>query len=431
MAINLIICYKIPMSNLLLKIREQFPLLKIKMHDKPLVYLDNAATTQKPNSVIATELAFYTTSNANVHRGVYALAERATADYLVAHQRVAQYIGAESLEEIIFTKNTTEAINLVAQSLPKELFKKKKKILVSIMEHHSNFLPWQRLAQEINGSLEFIELTKEGLLDLVDLRRKLTKEVALVAVTHVSNVLGVVNPVSEIVRLAHKQDALVLVDAAQSVARLPIDVEKMGADFVVFSGHKMYGPLGIGVLYGRKKLLEQMEPFLLGGDMVKTVTRESATWNDLPWKFEAGTPNVAGAMGLVAAIDFIEHIGLKNICRHEQELRNNVIPKLENIEGLKIIGASYGKGTGYRVQDLRAGVVSFTVAGLHSHDLASLLDMEGIAVRAGHHCAQPLLETLGLKECTRISFSITTTIEELDKFITALKKSIKILLVNG
>ncbi|MDO8512280.1 MAG: SufS family cysteine desulfurase [bacterium] len=407
------------MSKISEKIKDQFPILKQKMHGKILVYLDSAATTQKPNSVIAAELAFYTTSNANVHRGVYALAERATADYLAAHQRVAQFIGAENLEEIIFTKNTTEAINLVAQSLPKELFKKKK-ILVSIMEHHSNLLPWQRLAEESDGSLEFVEFTKDGKLDLADLHRKLTKDVALVAVTHISNVLGVVNPVSKIAHLAHKQDALVLVDAAQSVARLPLDVKKMGVDFLVFSGHKMYGPMGIGVLYGRKVFLEKMEPFLLGGDMVTTVTRKTATWNDLPWKFEAGTPNVAGAMGLVAAIDFIDRIGIKNIWKHEQELVEYLLPRLTEIKELKIIGPS-----------ARAGVVSFTVAGLHSHDLASLLDLEGVAVRAGQHCAQPLLETLGIKECTRVSFSVTTTTEELDIFITALKKSIKILQRNG
>lgn len=427
------------------KIREQFPILKTKIHGKPLVYLDNAATTQKPISVIAAETAFYATSNANAHRGVYALAERATADYVAAHQRVAQFIGAKSFEEIVFTKNTTEAINLVAGALSDEFFRGKKKILITAMEHHSNLLPWQRLASRRGLRLDFVEITKDGQLDLADLKNKLTEETAILAITHISNVLGTVNPIDKIVKMAHKAGALVLVDAAQSVARLPIDVQKLDIDFLVFSGHKMYGPLGIGVLYGKRAVLEKMPPFLLGGDMVKTVTRENAVWNDLPWKFEAGTPNLAGAIGVVAAIDFIERVGLKDIWKHEQALVNYIMPKLLAIDGLRIVGANDIVGEHLRVLPcgrtqrsaptakplVRAGVISFTVDGIHSHDLASLLDLEGVAVRSGQHCAQPLLETLGIKECARISFGATTTIAELDDFIVALKKSIKILRGNG
>jgi len=431
------------LNNFSSKIRAQFPILKQKMYGKNLVYLDNAATTQKPVSVINAEKEFYETTNANIHRGVYELSEKATEQYVTAHQKVAKFIGARSFEEIIFTKNTTEAINLVAQSLPRKLFGKNKKILVSIMEHHSNLLPWQRLARETGTLLEFIELTEDGRLDLTDLRKKLTRQTTLLAVTHVSNVLGAVNPIEEIVKMAHKAGALVLVDAAQSVARLPINVKKMDADFLAFSAHKMYGPLGIGVLYGKKNLLEQMTPFLVGGDMVQTVTRNNATWNVLPWKFEAGTPNIAGGVALSAAIDFVEKIGLDNIWQHEQELVNYVLPKLAKIKGLKVLGLDI-VGADLRVRPRgntqrcsltkrllnHAGVISFTVDKIHSHDLVTLLDAEGIAARGGQHCAQPLLETLGLKESTRISFSVTTTTEELDKFLVVLKKSIKLLQTN-
>ena len=326
------------MPKISLKIREQFPILKKKMHGKPLVYLDNGATTQKPQRVINAEKEFYETTNANIHRGVYELSEKATAQYESAHEKVASFIGAESFKEIVFTKNTTEAINLVASSLPNEIFRDKKKILVTIMEHHSNLLPWQRLARERGLVLEFVELAQDGNLDLVDLKNKLNNQVAILAVTHVSNVLGTVNPIDRIVKMAHKVNALVLVDSAQSIARLPINVKKNKVDFLVFSGHKMYGPLGIGVLYGRRELLEKMEPFMLGGDMVTTVTRKSATWNNLPWKFEAGTPNIAGGVALGMAVDFIKSVGIPSIWQHEQELVEYVISKLLEIEGLVIVG---------------------------------------------------------------------------------------------
>jgi len=403
------------------KIREEFPILKSTMRGKQLVYLDNASTTQKPKAVILAEKEFYENSNANIHRSVYELAEKATESYVAAHANVANFIGADE-DEIIFTRNTTEAINLVAFSLEKKITRGKK-ILVTIAEHHSNFLPWQRMAERTGAVLDFVGITPEGYLDMDDFRRKLSKDTAMVAVTHISNVLGTVNPVEEICQLAHEVGALVLVDAAQSAARIKLDVKKIDVDFLAFSGHKIYGLLGIGVLYGKRKLLEEMPPFLLGGDMVKEVSKERATWNELPWKFEAGTQNIAGAVGLSAAIDFLNNIGLDQIWAHEQELVNYVMPKLLAIDGIKIIGPKVNNNQAAK----RAGVISFTIDGLHSHDLVSLLDLEGIASRGGHHCAQPLMTELGIKECTRISFGVTTTKEEIGFFIDALVKIINLL----
>jgi cysteine desulfurase/selenocysteine lyase len=408
------------MDNII-DLREKFPILKKQMHGKQLVYLDNASTTQKPMAVILAEKEFYENTNANIHRSVYELAEKATESYVAAHSSVANFIGAD-MEEIIFTRNTTEAINLVAFSLEKKIARGKK-ILVSIMEHHSNFLPWQRMAESIGATLDFVGITSDGYLDMDDFRQKLTKDTALVAVTHISNVLGAVNPVEEVCSLAHEVGALVLIDAAQSAARIKLDVKKIDADFLVFSGHKIYGPLGIGVLYGKRKLLEEMPPFLLGGDMVKEVSKNGATWNELPWKFEAGTQNIAGAVGLGTAIDFLNNIGLDKIWEHEQELVNYIIPKLLAVNGLRIIGPKTSGGQNIE----RAGVLSFVVEGVHSHDLVSLLDLEGIAARGGHHCAQPLMTELGIKECTRVSFGVTTTIEEMDLFISALIKAVNIL----
>jgi len=407
--------------NDIMNIKEEFPILKKKMRGKQLVYLDNAATTQKPSSVIFAEKEFYENSNANIHRSVYELAEKATESYIAAHSKVANFIGANE-DEIIFTRNTTEAINLVAFSLEKKVARGKK-ILVTIMEHHSNFLPWQRMAERTGAVIDFVGVTSDGYLDIDDLHQKLTKDTALVAITHISNVLGTINPVKDICRLAHEVGALVLIDAAQSAARTKLDVKKIDADFLVFSGHKIYGPLGIGVLYGKQELLEEMPPFLLGGDMVKEVSKERAKWNELPWKFEAGTQNIAGAVGLSTAIDFLSNIGLDKIWAHEQELVNYIIPKLLAIDGLKIIGPKVNGGQNAE----RAGVLSFVIEGLHSHDIVSLLDLEGIAARGGHHCAQPLMTELGIKECTRISFGVTTTKKELDFFIDVLTKIVKIL----
>lgn len=400
------------------EIRKQFPILSIKNRGKKLVYLDNASTTQKPKVVIDIEKKYYEMTNANIHRATYELAERSTDTYIKAHEVVAKFIGAESVEEVIFTKNATEAVNLVAFSLSDEVFRGKKKILVSAMEHHSNLLPWQRLAREKKLELEFIELNNNFEINFDDLRSKINGS-AIVAITHVSNVLGTINPIREIASIAHKNGALVLVDAAQSISHLPVDVKEMGADFLVFSGHKMYGPMGIGVLYGSKKILEKMRPFLVGGDMVLEVTRKDARWNDLPWKFEAGTPNVAGAEGLSAAIKFIESVGRKKIELHEKRLTEKLIKGLSLIEDINIIGK--------KNLESRTGVVSFAVNNLHSHDVATLLDHEGVAVRSGTHCAQPLLNGLGLNECLRVSIGITTTKKEIEIFIRALKKVIIIL----
>lgn len=395
-------------------VREQFPILARRVHGQPLVFLDNASTTQKPRRVMDAEKSFYETSNANVHRGVYALSEEATAAYVAAHEAVARFINAAP-EEIIFTRNATEGLNLVA-SWAASRVQPGDEILLTAMEHHSNILPWQRLARQRGASLVFAELTPDGLLDLDDLRQKLARRPKLLSLTHVSNVLGTVNPIADIVRLAHAYKVPVVVDAAQSVSRLPVDVRAWDAEFVVFSGHKMYGPTGIGVVYGKRELLEQAEPFLVGGDMVKTVTREQATWNDLPWKFEAGTPNIAGGVGLHEAVRFLSEIGTERIWAHEQALVAHALPKLRAVPGLTLLGP----------RD-RAGIFSFTLDGIHSHDLASFLDERGIAIRGGHHCAQPLLQSLGLTECARASVGLTTTTSELDHLVRALEDAHRLL----
>lgn len=399
--------------------REQFPILSRTMRGAPLVYLDNASTTQKPRRVIEAETRFYETMNANVHRGVYELSEQATAAYVGAHEAVARFIGAQSAEEIIFVRNTTEGINLVAHALERPGLSPLRPglILVTAMEHHSNIVPWQQLAQRTGATLAWVKLTSEGILDLEDLEKKLatqTPGVCIVAITHVSNVLGTVNPIAEVVRQAHAAGALVLVDAAQSVARLPVNVQAWDADFVIFSGHKMYGSTGVGVVYGKRGLLERMEPFLTGGDMVKTVTRESATWNDLPWKFEAGTPNIAGGVALGETVRFLEEIGMDNVWAHEQELVSYALPRLKEIPGLRVLGPA-----------ARAGIFSFTLPSIHSHDLASFLDERGIAIRGGHHCAQPLLASLGLTECARASAAVYTTKGDIDRLVEAVAEARK------
>lgn len=396
------------------RLREQFPLLSRTMRDQPLVYLDHASTAQKPQRVIDAEKDFYETANANIHRGVYELSEIATAAYVAAHETVADFIGAPSAAEIVFVRNTTEGINLVATSLGESLLRPGDLILLTAMEHHSNIVPWQRIARKTGAELAYVELAPNGQLDLDDLQRKLLRRPRILAFTHMSNVLGVVNPVTEIVALAHAVSAVVLVDAAQSVARLPLDVTAWDADFVAFSGHKMYGPTGVGVLYGKRERLSRLSPFLTGGDMVTAVSRTEATWNDLPWKFEAGTPNVAGGVALAEAVRFLTDIGMENVWRHEQEIVSYALPRLCGVPGLKLLGPTLSRG----------GVFSFTLSGIHSHDLASFLDERGIAIRGGHHCAQPLLQTLGLRECARVSMGITTTPEEMEVLADALTDAV-------
>lgn len=395
------------------KIRKDFPILDQIVNDEPLVYLDNAATTQKPKAVLEAVNRYYQEDNANVHRGVHTLAERATASYEAARETVRRFINASSIKEVLFTRGTTTGLNWIGR-FAEEILEEGDEVLISIMEHHSNILPWQEACRKVGAKLVYVYL-KDGGLDLEDFRKKLTDRTKFVSIAHASNVLGVINPVQEIAQLAHEKGAIVVVDGAQSVPHMKIDVQKLDADFFVFSGHKMAGPTGIGVLYGKEQYLNQMSPVEFGGEMIDFVYEQSATWKELPWKFEAGTPNMAGAIGLAAAIDYLEAIGMDAIERHEQDLIAYVFPKLQAIEGLKIYGS----------QDLakRSGVISFNLGDLHPHDLATALDYEGVAVRAGHHCAQPLIQYLEVPATARASFYLYNTKEDCDKLVEALIKT--------
>ncbi|EFW00420.1 class-V aminotransferase [Streptococcus australis] len=395
------------------KIRKDFPILDQIVNDEPLVYLDNAATTQKPKVVLEAVNRYYQEDNANVHRGVHTLAERATASYEGARETVRRFINASSTKEVLFTRGTTTGLNWIGR-FAEEILEEGDEVLISIMEHHSNILPWQEACRKTGAKLEYVYL-KDGGLDLEDFRKKLTDRTKFVSIAHASNVLGVINPVQEIAQLAHEKGAIVVVDGAQSVPHMKIDVQTLDADFFVFSGHKMAGPTGIGVLYGKEQYLNQMSPVEFGGEMIDFVYEQSATWKELPWKFEAGTPNMAGAIGLAAAIDYLEAIGMDAIERYEQGLIAYVFPKLQAIEGLKIYGS----------QDLakRSGVISFNLGDLHPHDLATALDYEGVAVRAGHHCAQPLIQYLEVPATARASFYLYNTKEDCDKLVEALIKT--------
>ena len=395
------------------KIRKDFPILDQIVNDEPLVYLDNAATTQKPKAVLEAVNRYYQEDNANVHRGVHTLAERATASYEAARETVRRFINASSTKEVLFTRGTTTGLNWIGR-FAEEILEEGDEVLISIMEHHSNILPWQEACRKTGAKLVYAYL-KDGGLDLEDFREKLTDRTKFVSITHASNVLGVINPVQEIAQLAHEKGAIMVVDGAQSIPHMKIDVQKLDADFFVFSGHKMAGPTGIGVLYGKEHYLNQMSPVEFGGEMIDFVYEQSATWKELPWKFEAGTPNMAGAIGLAAAIDYLEAIGMDAIERHEQDLIAYVFPKLQAIEGLKIYGS----------QDLakRSGVISFNLGDLHPHDLATALDYEGVAVRAGHHCAQPLIQYLEVPATARASFYFYNTKEDCDKLVEALIKT--------
>ena len=395
------------------KIRKDFPILDQIVNDEPLVYLDNAATTQKPKAVLEAVNRYYQEDNANVHRGVHTLAERATASYEAARETVRRFINASSTKEVLFTRGTTTGLNWIGR-FAEEILEEGDEVLISIMEHHSNILPWQEACRKTGAKLVYAYL-KDGGLDLEDFRKKLTDRTKFVSITHASNVLGVINPIQELAQLAHEKGAIMVVDGAQSVPHMKIDVQKLDADFFVFSGHKMAGPTGIGVLYGKEHYLNQMSPVEFGGEMIDFVHEQSATWKELPWKFEAGTPNMAGAIGLAAAIDYLEAIGMDAIEHHEQDLIAYVFPKLQAIEGLKIYGS----------QDLakRSGVISFNLGDLHPHDLATALDYEGVAVRAGHHCAQPLIQYLEVPATARASFYLYNTKEDCDKLVEALIKT--------
>lgn len=396
------------------KLREDFPILKIEVRGKRFVYLDSAATTQKPIQVIEAINNYYRKFNSNVHRGIYYISEEATRLYEEARMKVAKFINAESPRTIIFTRNATEAINLVAYSWGRKNIKEGDEILLTVMEHHSNLIPWQILAREKKAKLKFIHVNDDGTLQLEKLDELLTSETKLLAITHVSNVLGTINPVKEIVDIAHKNGTVVVVDGAQSVPHIPVDVRDLKCDFVAFSGHKMLGPMGIGVLYGNEEILEKSEPFLGGGEMISQVWLDRATWNEIPWKFEAGTPNVEGAIGLGIAIDYLTKIGMENVAKEERKLTTYAMERLKEIGGVRIYGPEN--------PELRSGLISFNLENIHPHDVGTILDQEGIAVRVGSHCAQPLMARFKTSSMVRASFYIYNSEEEIDIMVSALKK---------
>jgi len=395
-------------------IRADFPIMSREIRPGvPLIYLDSAATTQKPRQMIEAVTSFYQSQNANIHRGIHRLAEEATEAFEAARQRVADFIGAPSPRQVIFTRNATEAINLVAHSWGRANTKRGDLILLTEMEHHSNLVPWQMLAAERELRLAFIPVTEDGLLDLEAYKDLLEDCPQLVAFTHMSNMLGTINPVTKMTQMAHQAGAVVLVDAAQSVPHLPVDISDLGVDFFAFSGHKMCGPTGIGVLYGREELLDAMPPFQGGGDMIKRVRLDSFTTNDLPYKFEAGTPPIAQGIGLGAAVDYLNSVSMHAVRQHVQHLIARALDRLEEIPGVRVYGPS---------AEHRGGVASFTLEGVHPHDVAQILDDQGIAVRAGHHCAMPIHEKFNLPATTRASFYLYNTSEEIDQLVEGLYK---------
>lgn len=394
------------------KIRRDFPVLNQEVHPgKKLVYLDSAATSQKPEAVLDAMDDFYHRYNANIHRGIHVLAEAATDLYEKAREKIARFVNAGSPEEVIYTRNTTEAINLVAFSWGRKNLKAGDVVVLTEMEHHSNLVPWHMLAEELGIRLEFIPVTNDGLLDLSVYQQLLALQPKLVSFVHMSNVLGTINPAKEMIELAHQAEALVLVDGAQSVPHFPVDVRNLDADFYAFSSHKMCGPTGIGILYGKKKLLENMPPFLGGGDMIKRVQLRSFVPNDLPHKFEAGTPAIAEAVGFGAAVDYLSSIGMEAVAAYEHELTSYALERLEEVPGVWVFGPQ---------TDQKGGVASFTFAGVHPHDVAQIVDAEGIAVRAGHHCAMPLHEKFDLPATARASFYLYNTKDEIDQLVNAL-----------
>ncbi len=395
------------------KVKQAFPILDQIVNDEPLVYLDNAATTQKPEAVLDAVAAYYHQDNANVHRGVHTLAERATQSYEAAREKVRQFIHAKETAEILFTRGTTTGLNWVSRSFGDQFVKEGDEIVISYMEHHSNIIPWQQLAKRKKATLKYIQLTPEGTLDMADAKNQITEKTAIVSIAHVSNVLGVINPIAELTALAHANQAVMVVDGAQAVPHMTVDVQALDCDFYAFSGHKMCGPTGTGVLYGKRTWLEQMEPVEFGGEMIDFVHLQDSTWKELPWKFEAGTPNIAGAIGLGAAVDYLQEIGLDAIHQHEAEIVAYVLPKLQAIEGLTIYGPKEAAK--------RTGVIAFNIEGIHPHDVATALDMEGIAVRAGHHCAQPPLQYLQVPATARASFYLYNTREDADRLVDAIK----------
>jgi cysteine desulfurase/selenocysteine lyase len=397
------------------RIQNDFPILSRQVNGKRLVYLDSAATSQKPASVIAAEAEYYEQSNANIHRGIHTLSEEATKKYEGARDKIAQFIGAGSPESVIFTRNATEAINLVAWSWGRKFLKRGDEILLTALEHHSNLVPWQLLAQATGAKLQFIPLTADYQLDLKTLSKLLTKKTKLVAFSAMSNALGTLTPVKEITQKAHAVGAKVLIDGAQAVPHADFKVSEIGCDFLAFSAHKMLGPTGIGILYGRPELLSDMDPFMGGGDMILEVYRDHATWNELPWKFEAGTPNIAGAIAFGAAIDYLNGLGMANVRAHEKQLTAYALDKLSKDPHITIYGP--------KDPEKQGGVISFNYGQIHPHDIGTLLDQEGIAIRAGHHCVQPLWRDCGISGTARASFYVYNTLEDVDALVAALKKA--------
>ena len=398
-------------------IREDFPVLRRKVYDRPLVYLDNAATSQKPQSVIQALVDYYEGYNSNVHRGVHALSMEATDRYEEARVKVANFIKADTPESVIWTRNTTESINLVANSWALEEISEGDEIVVTQMEHHSNLVPWQRVARERGASLRVLPLTGDGMVDLQAADSIITRRCKLLSIVHVSNSLGTINPVDELVARARAVGAYVLIDGAQSVPHLPVDVNELDCDFLAFSGHKMLGPTGIGALYVRREILERMEPFLLGGEMVMEVWNDRATWNDLPMRFEAGTPNIADAIALGAAVDYLQDLGMDKVREHEVQLTKYGLEALREIEEIDVVGPSD--------PHLRGGVISFHNSDIHPHDLGTFLDRQGVAIRTGHHCTMPLMRSLDLVATARASFYVYNTEEEVDMLVDGLRQALR------
>lgn len=398
------------------KVRKDFPILHQMINGKPLIYLDNAATSQKPKNVIDAIETYYREYNSNIHRGVHTLSENATETYESSRLKIKNFINANSTKEIVFVRGATEAINLVAQSLGRDSLNENDEIIITELEHHSNIVPWQLLSQQTGAKLKFIPINNKGELIEEEYKKLLNKKTRIVAVGHISNALGTINPIETIITMAHEYDAKVLIDGAQAAPHTLIDVKKLDCDFYVFSGHKLFGPTGVGVLYGKKDLLEKMPPYQGGGDMIKMVSMKETQYNDLPYKFEAGTPNIAGVIGLGAAIDYVNKIGLENISTYENELLNYANQQASEITGLKFIGTARQK----------ASILSFTLDGIHPHDVGTILNSEGIAIRTGHHCAMPVMEYFKIPATSRASFTFYNTHEEIDALIKAIEKCKKV-----
>lgn len=403
-------------------IKQDFPIFKIKMNGKPLTYLDSTATSQRPNQVIDAVDAYYKEYNANIHRGIYQISERASEAYDESKRKVAKFINAESMQEIIYLRNATEALNLVALAWGDANISKGDHILISEMEHHSNIVPWIVLAKKKEAVLDYIKLdAKKAKLDMGSLKEQLEKRPKIVSVTHASNVLGTINNVREITKMAHGKGAVVLIDGAQSAPHMEVDVGDIDCDFYAFSGHKMLAPTGIGVLYGKEAILDKMEPLLTGGEMIKSVEHHAYSWNDLPWKFEAGTSNISGGIGLGAAVDYLSSLGMHNVREHEKQITRYALEKLSKINGVTVYGPDIND------MDERGGVISFAIEGIHPHDVSQIFDSEGIAIRSGHHCAMPLVtKTLAQPALSRMSFYIYNNESDVDKAIEAINKAKKI-----